>query len=162
MKTRIHGLTLPMVLVLAACGGDDAASRSSTSGIETVAVATEMPPTTGTLTQTTRLVPLAGSRVAGEVIVSDRDEFTTDVIVRLTGTPGNTVHQGHLHAGTCESIGPVVQALEPVTTDGTGAGSTSFVLERAPMTLLDGLHVVVYHMPDGAPAACGMIGEHTM
>jgi len=162
---RLHRgwLGVPVVLVLTSCGGDDGGMQASPADQVQAPIAVTPPVMTpGTLIQTTQLTPLSSSGVRGEVVVRDRDEFTTEVTVRLSGASANAPHAGHLHSGTCNEIGPVVQPLEAITPASDGRGEVTFTLQRAPMTLLDGLHIAVYHDPAGAPAACGLIGAHTM
>jgi hypothetical protein len=83
-------------------------------------------------------------------------------MVRLTGTPGNTTHNGHIHSGRCDSVGGVVQPLQPISTDAAGTGTMTTTVDLAPMTVMDGQHVIVYHSVPGPPAACAEIPQHTM
>lgn len=119
----------------------------------------DVPP--GGIGETLQLQPLDGSGVGGEVTVADRGE-QTEVMVRLTGAPANGSHPGHVHTGTCEALGGVVQPLDPITTDGTGTGSMTTNVSVAPMTLMNGQHIVVYHGTGGRPIACANIPGHTM
>jgi hypothetical protein len=84
------------------------------------------------------------------------------VMVRLTGTPGNTSHNGHIHSGRCDSIGGVVQPLQPITTDAAGTGTMTTTVDLPPMAVMDGQHVIVYHTVAGPPGACAEIPQHTM
>ena len=119
----------------------------------------DQPP--GGIGQTAQFTALDGSGVNGEVTIADRGE-QTELMVRLTGAPANASHPGHVHSGTCEAIGGVVQPLQPVATDGTGTGSMTENVSVAPMTLMDGQHVVVYHGTGGRPITCAAIPAHTM
>jgi len=110
---------------------------------------------------TVQLQPLGGSNVGGEAVITDRGA-QVEVMVRLTGTPGNTTHPGHIHSGTCANVGGVVQPLEPITTGADGNGTMTTQVDLAPMSVMDGQHVVVYHGVDGQPATCGEIPAHRM
>jgi len=157
-------------VLLSACGAED--DRVETfPGDGTMVGAPATPP--GTLpgetmdpamdgtAATVQLQPLGGSDFGGEAVITDRGA-NVEVMVRLTGTPGNTTHPGHLHSGTCANIGGVVQALEPITTGADGTGTMTTQVDLAPMTVMDGQHVVVYHAVGGQPAACGEIPAHRM
>ena len=107
--------------------------------------------------QTVTFEAVDGSGVAGEATITDRGD-RTEVMVRLTGTEAGGSHNGHIHGGTCEAIGGVVQALEPIETDGTGTGTMTTTVEIPLSELTDGQHVVVYHAGDGAPMSCAPLG----
>jgi Fe-S cluster biogenesis protein NfuA len=151
-----------MALLLASCGGEDASVGSAPAGAPVMTASTSPGTAPATVEQTTALTALGASGVGGEVTVRDLDEMTTEVVVRLEGASGGGSYAGHLHSGSCEQIGPVVQPLAPVNTAADGTGAVVVSLDRAPMTLLDGLHIVVYHGPGGTPVTCGMIGAYTM
>lgn len=119
----------------------------------------DQPP--GGIGQTAQFNALGGSGVTGEVTIADRGE-QAEVMVRLTGSAPNSSHPGHIHSGTCEAIGGVVQPLDPIDTDGTGTGSMTTNVGINPMTLMDGQHVVVYHGTGGRPITCAQIPGHTM
>lgn len=110
--------------------------------------------------------PLSGSGVSGDATVAAGDAAgQSRVTVNLTaaGDAGG-VHQGHIHQGTCDSIGSVVVPLPPVTVAGGSGTATSTVAVDA-MQVMDGSHVVVYHQAGGnpgAPAVCGEIPGHVM
>ncbi len=110
--------------------------------------------------QTIAFEPLQDSGVAGEATITDRGG-QTEVMVRLTGAVAGGSHNGHIHSGSCDAIGGVVQALEPIEPDGTGTGTMTTTVEMPVSQLSDGQHVVVYHAEGGAPMTCAPLsGEN--
>jgi hypothetical protein len=160
-------LALPVALLLAGCPGEE---RQVDEPFVTEAPQPGTPGTDPGMTavpgamqgQTAQMQPIGDSNVRGEITVTDRGETQTEVMVRLTGAPAGTRHPGHVHSGTCDSIGGVVQPLEPIETDAAGTGTMTATLDLPPMQLMDGQHVVVYHGAGGAPVTCGQIGQHMM
>ncbi|MEX2570453.1 MAG: hypothetical protein WD737_04055 [Gemmatimonadota bacterium] len=169
MKISYRWIGLPLVLALAACGGDTADTDlvlddtiEAEPGAETGMPATEP----GGMDdmgagQTAMLEPVGDSGAGGEATITDLGD-QTQVMVRLTGTPGDGAHPGHIHSGRCDNIGGVVQPLDEITTDATGTGTMTATVEVAPMTVMDGQHIVVYHGEGGAPMACANIPTHAM
>lgn len=157
-----------LALGLAGCDADEEdATVATLPANDTVAMAPEHIPAAGMdtppggIAETLQLEELQGSGVGGEVTVADRGE-QTEVMVRLTSAPANSSHPGHIHSGTCNALGGVVQPLDPIQTDGTGTGSMTTNVEVAPMTIMDGQHIVVYHGTGGRPITCASIPAHTM
>jgi hypothetical protein len=159
-------MTIPVLALFAACGGDDAPDttlRDGPMGAPPATTPATTPPATTQqdMSTTVQLQPLQGSGVSGEATVTAMGN-QTQVMVRLTGGPANGNHPGHIHSGTCQDIGGVVQALDAISTDAGGSGSMTTTVDVAPMTVMDGQHVIAYHGQGGAPAACGEIPRHTM
>jgi hypothetical protein len=120
--------------------------------------ATDMQPMTAQFTA------LNNSGVAGSIEVDDEGE-QTKVKVTLTGSQANAVHQGHIHAGTCDAPGAVVIPLQPVTIGDDGSGEVESTVAVAPATAFNGQHIVLYHEAGGAPGApiaCAAIPQHAM
>jgi hypothetical protein len=164
MKLSMRWLGLSLVALLAACPGerpddvvitDDPAAPAPEVGPETA------PPAEQMMTQRAAVREVQGSGVSGEVTIADRGD-RTEISVRLADAPANSTLPGHVHSGTCENIGGVQQALEQITTDATGAGTMTATVDLAPMTAMDGQHVVVYHGEGGTPIACAEIPAHMM
>lgn len=160
-------VALPLVLVLAACGGGDAEEGDIASAdLDTTSVPAMGPGSAVGVNevgsgQTATMVPVQNSGVGGDATITDRGE-QTEILVRLTGTPANGSHPGHVHTGTCAAIGSVVQALQPITTDATGTGTMTTTITIPAMTIMNGQHVVVYHGDGGTPVACADIPTHAM
>lgn len=113
---------------------------------------------------TMALQPLGGSGVSGEATLTERDA-QSEVMVRLTGSQPNVTHQGHIHEGTCENLGPVVAPLQPVTTDGQGSGTSTSTVDLGIANVMNGRHVISYHEAGGNPGrpiTCGQILGHQM
>lgn len=165
MKIVRFTALLPLALFFTACGGDEPDADTTVVG-DTAMMAPATPPAgsvtpadQGAGTQTVQLNPLGGSGVSGEATLT-RTNGQTQVMVRLTGTPGNTTHPGHIHAGTCDAPGSPVQPLESVSTDATGSGTatTSVTVDQA--TVFNGQHVIQYHQAGGGPGVvCGQITQ---
>lgn len=119
----------------------------------------DQPP--GGMGQTAQLAALGDSGVEGEITIADRGD-QTEVMVRLTGAPADSEHMGHIHSGTCDALGGVVQPLEAIETDATGTGTMTTDVELAPAEVMNGQHVVVYHGTGGRPITCGAIPAMTM
>ena len=156
---------LTVFVVLAGCGGGDEAEMDM-SASDSMAGAPAAEPAGGAMQPaggmgvTAQLQPVNNSGMAGEVTVTDRGA-ESEVMVRLTGATASGSHPGHIHSGSCAAIGGVIQPLQEITTDATGTGTMTTTVAIAPMTLMDGQHIVVYHA-DGAPATCAAIPGHAM
>lgn len=155
-----------LVFAVTACGGGDADVEMGEGGLAATDTAMgagmdmEMDQSEMGMGQTVQLQPLNDSGITGEATVTDRGT-QTEVLVRLTGAPANSEHPGHIHSGTCSSVGGVVQPLEPITTDAAGTGSATATVDMAPATIMDGQHIVVYHS-GGPPATCAEVPAQTM
>lgn len=155
-------LALALLIGLAGCADDDPdmvviEAEGDGMAMEPApmpAAGMDQPP--GGLGETLQLQPLRDSGVRGEVTIADRGQ-QTEIMVRLTGASANGQHPGHIHSGSCDAPGGVVQALEPISTDATGTGTMTTNVELAPQMVMDGQHIVVYHGTGGAPATCAGI-----
>jgi hypothetical protein len=175
---RINRIFLLAVvpLIAAACADADRTGEMADS----IAVAPDVDaggsPTGDTITgdadagagmqATVALNALQGSGVTGEATVAPEDaagQTRVNVTLQAADAAGG-VHQGHIHQGTCASIGSVVVPLPPVTVaGGTGTATSSVAVDA--MSVMDGNHVVAYHQAGGnpgAPAVCGEIPGHEM
>ena len=113
---------------------------------------------------TAQFTALNNSGIGGDIQVSGEAEQTR-VVVQLTGSTANGVHQGHVHTGTCEAPGANVIALQPVTIGADGTGRSESTVAVAPMTAMNGQHIVMFHEANGqpgAPVACAAIPAHAM
>lgn len=169
MKMPLRWIGMPLVALVAACadtgetdlGVDDALDE--VPGAEEVATtpapppAMEQPP----MAETVQIEPLQDSGASGEATVTAEGD-QTQVMVRLAGLPANSTHPGHIHSGTCDAVGSVVQPLQEIAVDATGTGTMTATVEVPPMTAMDGQHIVVYHGEGGTPIACAAIPAHSM
>jgi hypothetical protein len=161
-------LAVALPLAFAACAPeDDAAMEETEEAAETAAPApTPTPPATPDLStpMTAQFTALNNSGIGGDIQVSGEAEQTR-VVVQLTGSTANGVHQGHIHTGTCEAPGANVIALQPVTIGADGIGRSESTVAVAPMTAMNGQHIVVFHEANGqpgAPVVCAAIPAHAM
>ena len=166
MKSSLRWLALPLAAVITACAADTeeddlALDDSMDSPAAEVPMTPPAEPMASTMSETAQFQALGGSSVAGEATITSR-ENQTEVMVRLTGAPADVTLPGHIHSGTCESPGAVVQPLDEISIDETGAGEATSTVDVAPMTAMDGQHIVVYHDEGGTPIACAPIPGHAM
>lgn len=160
MKKRVlWPATVVICFAVTACGGsDDAVENDLETPVGKVGPAAGG---SGAVSDTTRvpLTPLGGSAMGGEVVLMSAGA-STRVNVEVTGAQGAGVHQGHVHQGTCESLGSAVAPLNPVATNDQGAGQSASTVELAMLELMNGQHVVSYHTPGGnpgPPVACASL-----
>lgn len=111
---------------------------------------------------TVQLMSVNESGVTGTATIRGAGMSNSEVRVELTGAPGAGTHQGHIHSGTCESIGAPVFPLEPVIADSSGAGMSTTQVGAQPMTLMDGRHLIAFHAADGEPGEPVVCGEIPM
>jgi hypothetical protein len=159
---RMHSLAVTraaagslLLLLLAGCGNrtDD----------EVGAEAYDMPATEMQPTQrrdvTAELVSFDEDSPLGGSLYIDGTGDRPVVSVSLRGAIEG-VHQGHIHAGTCENPGGVVAALEPIDANANGNGESITAVDIPLDTMTDGRHVVMYHAAGGSPGEpviCGQI-----
>lgn len=111
--------------------------------------------------QTVSFTPVgAGGGHAGDVMIHPAGQ-QTQITVRLSG-PQSGTHQGHIHTGTCDNMGGVVQPLEPVDVPQGGQGTSNSTVNIPPATVMNGQHIVLYHTAGGsAPVVCANIPQST-
>ena len=112
--------------------------------------------------QTIPFTPVGSGGHTGTVMIHPAGQ-QTQVMVQLSG-PQSGVHQGHIHTGTCDNMGSVVQPLQPVDVPQTGPGSVTSTVDIPPATVMDGQHIVLYHTAGGSPGApvvCANIPQST-
>lgn len=105
------------------------------------------------------LAPVGNSGISGNATIVAAGNGVS-ITVTLRGAKGAGTHQGHVHAGTCDAPGAAVAPLQPVTTDASGAGSSSTAVSLPLSAVMNGEHVIAYHEAGGnpgKPVACGSI-----
>lgn len=168
--TRWTLLFLPLLLV--ACGDSGEAGSEENTGLQDTADTSAMPQAAtdpmagatgagGTMANTVTMQPLNNSGISGEATLSEQGG-QVQVMVRLTGGQPNATYPGHVHQGTCESLGAAVVPLESVTTDASGSGTSTSTVSQPLGTLANGSHVVNYHGEGGQAVSCGPITGHSM
>jgi len=159
-------LAIPVALLMTACGGDatdddlvitDGEPGMAMEEVAPPGPAMDMP----AMPMTAQLQALQDSGVNGEATVTGRGA-QTEVMVRLTGATANATYPGHIHSGTCAAVGGVVQPLQPITADATGAGTMTVTVDVPGNTTMNGQHIVVYHNEGGTPVTCAAIPAHMM
>ena len=134
--------TVAIVLCVAACGGEGAATPSPS------------PPASTTMTF--KLSPEAGVTASGTVVV-----FTaaTDMTVELkiTGLPASSSHVSHIHTGSCQQRGGIVFALNQVIADGQGNADVRTTLNTKFPPATGHWYVVVHAGPDMQASNAGYL-----
>lgn len=144
--------------VFAACAAPDEAEDAETAAEE--APVAETPATTPEepMTHMAQVTALNESGTTGQVEIRAMGEGTELRVMLMGATEG--VHQGMIHAGTCDAPGEVVAQLQPITVDATGNGETTSEVSVPLNTVMNGGHIVVYHAAGGEPGqpvACASI-----
>jgi hypothetical protein len=153
---------LALVLVLGACsGGDDAADRVAAD----TTLSTTPPASTTPAAGANRIAftPVGSSTLAGDISV-EGDDNGTEIDVTIRNSVDGAVHKGHVHSGTCSTIGGVVAPLGDITIDGDRDGDSETDVQIPMATVMNGQHIVVYHEAGGtpgAPAVCVAIPAHS-
>jgi len=104
------------------------------------------------------LPAVGGSGVSGAALLVDLGDGSTQVQVRLDGTPPGGDHPIHFHSGRCGSAGPVVIRLNNVDGD-TGWSSTRVDVPFA--WIVGGTHALMVHLSAAQMStivACGDVG----
>ncbi|HEX6926054.1 MAG TPA: hypothetical protein VF167_11590 [Longimicrobiaceae bacterium] len=154
-----------LALLLGACGGD--AADTEMAGADSAQVEEGMAPTPttedqmGAMATAVAMTALGGGTATGEAILTPSGSGT-EVNVTLNGLEANSTHPGHIHQGTCDSVGSVVAPLSEITADASGTGSMTTTVELGADSLFAGNYIVVYHDPGGTPMVCGQVEEHVM
>ena len=169
--TRWTLLALP--LVLAACGGgeEEEANMELADTLGVADTGAGMATDTGAMAGgsagmavTVTLNPVGGSQANGQATMTPGTS-DTQVQITLNGLEPNSAHAGHIHQGTCASLGSVVVPLPEITADANGTGTATGSATVQTSTLHSGQHVISYHQSGsanpGAPIACGEI-QHQM
>lgn len=156
-------LAAALPLAFAACAPEDDAAMEETEEAAETAPAPAAPATPDlSMPMTAQFTALNNSGLAGDIQVSGEGEQTR-VVVQVTGSAANGVHQGHIHTGTCDSPGASVIALQPVTVGADGIGRSESTVAVPPATAMNGQHIVVFHEANGqpgAPVVCAAIPAH--
>jgi hypothetical protein len=98
------------------------------------------------------LRPVNESGVEGQAVMHAMGGGT-HVVLTVRGARPNSEMSAHLHAGRCDTLGPVVESLESIRTDQSGAGRSETMLDLNPGTVLSGQHFIAIHQEDGGDAA---------
>jgi hypothetical protein len=108
----------------------------------------------------------AGENVTGTAQLSLSGTMLT-VKITLSGLEPNSMHAAHIHSGTCESQGPVVVALTPITADASGNATETTTVNlttlNVPTVPPTGWYVNVHHSTALStqtgfdPIACGNV-----
>ena len=161
--SRIIAVLAITALATAACADtepdtelDDVPPATETAPDGAAADAEEMPE------HTVAMEAVGGGTLTGQVEVDD-DDGVTEVDVQIGGSTEGAVHQGHIHTGSCDAPGSVVQPLAAITVGGDGEGTSENDLQLDYATATDGQHIVVFHEANGspgAPALCVAIPSH--
>lgn len=173
MKNVRCWLWLVAPIALVACGRDEDVGQGGfmadtlVGAMGTSDVAVIMPPgdtgaaagTAGGM-QTIAFTPVGAGGHSGEVMLHPAGQ-QTEITVRLSG-PQSGLHQGHIHSGTCDNPGGVVQPLQPVDVPQGGQGTSTTTVDIPPAMVMNGQHLVQYHTAGsdpGPPVVCANIPQ---
>jgi hypothetical protein len=132
-RTGLSVAALLVALALSGCGGgEDKAAASSEDGL--------------TLT----LAEQAGSGQSGTATLTAEGDAKTRIVVELSNPPGRP-QLSHVHSGTCDDIGAVVEPLESVEN-----GSAESVVPMSLKQLRRG-GLIVHAHKSKASVACAEI-----
>lgn len=95
----------------------------------------------------------AASTAIGQATLVPASDGKTKVVVTVTGLTANTKHIGHIHTGACANPGPVVLALEELSSDANGTGTVSSTVETAKIPAA--AYVQYHQRGKGDPAGAG-------
>ena len=126
------------VLVVGACDDDDDDGTG--------------PPDTQTITLAT-----ASEGVTGTAVITFDSGDENSIQVTLQGLEEGETYPGHIHQGSCETGGPVVEQLETIEADGSNESVTT---DNVSDEFLRAGFFVQYHRQVGQtlpPVACGDI-----
>lgn len=156
--------TLALALVLGACAGDDdAADRVATDTTLSTTPPAPAPDAQEASANRIAFTPVGTSTLTGDVGV-EGDDNGSEIAVTIRNSTDGAVHKGHIHTGTCSTIGGVVAPLGDVTIDGDRDGDAESNVAIPMATVMNGQHIVVYHEAGGtpgAPALCVAIPAHS-
>jgi hypothetical protein len=100
------------------------------------------------------LTPVMGATGTVTITVTSASTFMVSVVANGL-TPGST-HAVHLHFGNCPSAGVHIIALNGLTANGVGSGSSTTTVRMAYKG--DGRFLIVYSGPSPGPlAACAQL-----
>jgi len=149
---RPFAAMVPVLLLVAACGGDSAPDGAP-AGAPGAASPAAGAPAAGPVVA--NFEPLGEFIAEGSVTFRRTgDSVTADVLADSHLGPGD--YPIHIHAGTCEEGGRVALPLTTMTggEGGEGTSLTTFQVSELP---LDGTYFVQMHRADGTPIACADI-----
>ena len=165
MKKCMRLASIPIILFIGACGGDAAETEmAGDPAASEQGASTQAPEPThdmSAMPMTAQFQGLQDSGVAGDATVTGRGN-QTEVVVRLSGLDPGASRPGHIHTGTCDAIGGVVQPLQPVAADSAGAGTMTATVDVPANIAMNGQHILVYHGEGGVPITCAPIPAHMM
>jgi hypothetical protein len=162
MRTRGMGGVLAvagLALVAAGCPQQDAtvADRDGVAAVDTARVEGDAS-REAAVEERVDLASVHESGVEGEAMIHAQNG-RTHVMLSVRGARPNSALAAHIHAGRCDTLGPVVEGLESVRTDQTGVGRSESTVGVEPGTVLNGQHFIAVHQEDagdaGPPVACG-------
>lgn len=164
--TRAFGAMVVATLAVGACA--DQADMDDDTGIppaEETTLPEALPePADDLPEQTVQFTSVGDSPITGEVEIDD-DDGRTELDVRIRNATAGSVHQGHIHTGTCDAPGDVVAPLADINVGDNGEGTSENDLDIPMMTVMNGQHIVAFHEAGGdpgAPVVCAAIPAHQM
>jgi hypothetical protein len=115
--------------------------------------AVPVPSSTGSIAVT--LAPMTPVRLQGTATLK-ANGWSTIAAVKLHFSAGGGSHEGMIHQGTCQKLGPTVTDLHPISTDSLGVGASATFVDIPLDTLRARPHAIVFGR-GARPHTCGQI-----
>jgi hypothetical protein len=155
--TQFSSGTAPVIGLHWVAGKDQltVASGGSQPGLVTYPVASAP-----TASIKVNILPQAGSKVNGTVVITDMGKGKVSVVATISGlTPGT--HHAHIHSGSCLAQGEIKYPLNDLTAgaDGKASSTTTLNVDFANVTTGNHLYINIHDDP-GTPtyvAGCANI-----
>lgn len=162
--TRLLSLAaVPLVMLACAPADDDVDVLEDDAAFEEPMVMEEPGAMMDMDMQTMDFMALGDMGHTGQVQVMPMG-MQTQIMVTLSG-PEAGAHMGHIHQGTCDNLGSVVVPLETVDVMDGAPGTSTSTVDIPAETVMNGQHVVAYHVAGGEPGqpvVCANIPMHAM
>ena len=136
--------TLAIVLAVAACGEDTAATSSPAPSPARSPSPSAGPSPAGI---SFKLNPEPGVTATGTIVITAGATSTT-IEVKITGLQATSRHVSHIHIGGCRERGGIAFALNPVLADGQGTADTATTLNQTYPPPSGHWYAVVHAGPD--------------
>jgi Cu/Zn superoxide dismutase len=136
-SARAWVATVATTLCVAACGGEAAATPSSSPP------ASAKPSPIATF----KLAPESGVTATGTIVLFSTSN-STSIELKVSGLQANSSHVSHIHLGSCQERGGIAFALTQVVADGQGQADTKTTLNLKYPPASGHWYVVVHAGPD--------------
>ena len=144
-RTRCWLALASILLCVAACGGDQAATASPTPPSPSASASKS--PIPGKVFNF-KLNPADSSVTSSGTITVTAGPKTTSIELKITGLQASSSHISHVHLGSCTGRGGIAFALKQVVADGQGNADTMTMLSTTYPPTNGKWYAVVHSGPD--------------